>query len=559
MNRLFVFLLFIALCILGPVESNAQRKGKRQPQTESSGPIGTSPKLVVGIVVDQMRYDYITRFWSQFGDGGFKRLANDGFNCRNNHFNYIPTYTAPGHASVYTGTTPAIHGIIGNDWYDKESGKEVYCVEDGNYRSVGTTSGGGQRSPHRLETTTITDQLRLHTNMQGKVIAIALKDRAAVLPGGHIANAAYWFQGGDEGNWISSSFYMSELPKWVKDFNTAKSVSKYKKPWTTLKNINDYVESIADNNKYEGLFKGEIAPVFPHDLPSLWMDNGQYGLLKSTPYGNSATMDFAMEALEAENLGQDDITDFLAISFSSTDYVGHQYGVDSKEVEDTYLRLDEDLERLLSTLDKKVGKDEYTLFLTADHAAVNVPQYLKDLKVVAGYTDGDSINAKLNEFVKFTYGTDELIKNISNFQVFLDYKVMRNLDLDPQLVEETLAKELLGYPNIYQVYTGYQMWQNGYTQGIANLVQNGFNQKRSGDVIFVLAPATLTGSKTGTSHGTPFSYDTHVPLLFYGQGIKKGSTVKKTVIPDIAATIAALLGIEFPSGTTGIPISEALQ
>ncbi|MCG2461727.1 alkaline phosphatase family protein [Flavobacteriaceae bacterium F89] len=558
-NKSLLVLLLASLFILLPWDATAQRKEKHRSEPERASHVGTSPKLVVGIVVDQMRYDYITRFWDQFGDGGFRRLANEGYNCRNNHFNYVPTFTAPGHASVYTGTTPATHGIIGNDWYDKESGKEVYCVEDGNYRSVGTTSGAGQMSPHRLETTTITDQLRLHTNMRGKVIAISLKDRAAVLPGGHIANAAYWFQGGDEGNWISSSFYMSELPKWVRDFNAAKSVSQYKKPWNTLKNINDYVVSIPDNNKYEGLFKGENAPVFPHDLPSLWMENGQYSLLKSTPFGNSLTVDFALVALDAEKLGEDDITDFLAVSFSSTDYVGHMYGVASKEVEDTYLRLDKDLERLLDALDKKVGKGEYTLFLTADHAAVNVPQYLKDLNVVAGYMDAGNLKSKLKEFAKFTFGTDDLIRNISNFQVFLDHKVMYNLDLSPQEVEETLAKELLGYSGVYRVYTGYQMWHNGYTEGMANSVQNGFNQKRSGDVIFVMSPATLTGSRTGTSHGSPFSYDTHVPLLFYGKGIQTGNTVKRTVIPDIAPTIAALLGIEFPSGTTGVPISEVLK
>ncbi len=558
-NKSLLLLLIASFLSLSPIEANGQRRGKQQPPVEQESHIGTSPKLVVGIVVDQMRYDYITRFWDQFGDGGFKRLVNDGFNCRNNHFNYVPTYTAPGHASVYTGTTPAMHGIIGNDWYDKESGKDVYCVEDSNYKSIGTNSNAGQMSPHRLETTTITDQLRLHTNMRGKVIAISLKDRGAVLPGGHIANAAYWFQGGDEGNWISSSFYMSDLPKWVKDFNAAKSVSQYKKPWTTLKNINDYVESIADNNKYEGLFKGENAPVFPHDLPSLWQANDGYSMLKFTPFGNSLTVDFTLVALDAEDLGKDNITDFLAVSFSGTDYVGHQYGVDSKEVEDTYLRLDKDLERLLKALDKKVGEGEYTLFLTADHAAVNVPQYLKDLNVGAGYLDLGDLKDKLKEFAKFTYGTDDLIKNISNSQVFLDHKVMHNLDLDPQEIEETLAKELLGYPKVYQVYTGYQMWQNGYTKGIANLVQNGFNQKRSGDIMIVLSPATLTGPKTGTSHGSSFSYDTHVPLLFYGKGIQKGSTVRMTAIPDIAPTIAALLGIEFPSGTTGQPISEVLE
>ncbi|HUH47887.1 MAG TPA: alkaline phosphatase family protein, partial [Arenibacter sp.] len=292
---------------------NAQRRSGNTVKIEVAQEknIAVGPKLVVGIVVDQMRYDYLTRFWDQYGEGGFRRLVNDGFNCRNNHFNYAPTYTAPGHASVYTGTSPAIHGIIGNDWYDKFQDREVYCAGDDTYVSIGTVSDAGKMSPHRMESTTMTDQLRLHTQMRGKVIAVALKDRGAVLPGGHMANAAYWFEGGDKGNWISSSYYMDDLPQWVKEFNAARSIDQYKKPWTTLKNINTYRESGPDNTPYEGLPKGKPEPTFPYDLRALWDNNGKYSILMGTPYGNSLTTDFALEALEKEALERDSITDFL--------------------------------------------------------------------------------------------------------------------------------------------------------------------------------------------------------------------------------------------------------
>ncbi len=550
-----VLLLFI-LCLTSL--SYGQRRNKNVVETQPD-PIAHSPKLVVGIVVDQMRYDYLTRFWDQYGEGGFKRLVNQGFNCKNHHFNYAPTSTGPGHASVYTGTTPAVHGIIGNDWYDKEIGKDVYCAGDDSYASVGTTSDAGQMSPHRMLTTTITDELRLHTQKRGKVIGVAVKDRGAVLPAGHAANAAYWFEGGATGNWITSSYYMDALPQWVTDFNNSDAVEAYKKTWNTLKPIETYAESGTDANAYEGKFKGENTSSFPHDLPQLWEANGQFGLLRSTPFGNSITADFALAALEGEDLGGDTITDFLAISFSSTDYVGHFFGVNSKEIEDTYIRLDQDLARVLSTLDEKVGEGEYTVFLTADHAAIDVPAYLKDSKIPAGYLDMGLIKEKFNEFLQYKYGTTDVLKDLSNYQLFLDHKILANLDIDLKEAQEDMAKELLGYEGISQVYTGHQMWENNYTKGIPYILQNGYNQKRSGDVLIVPNPGFISYSRTGSTHGSPQIYDTHVPLLLYGKGIKQGSTVNRTEIPDIAPTISALLGIAFPSGTTGRPIGEVLE
>jgi len=533
--------------------------GQKKSKVEDESHLRVKPKLVVGIVVDQMRYDYLTRFYNQYGEGGFKRMITEGFNCKNNHFNYAPTSTGPGHASVYTGTTPATHGIIGNDWYDKENDESVYCAGDDSYASVGTLDDAGKMSPHRMTVTTVADELRLHTQMRGKTIAIALKDRGAVLPGGHTANAAYWFHGKDEGRWITSTFYMDKLPTWVSDFNASGAAQSYKKAWTTLKDINTYKESGPDNNNYEGLFKGETTPAFPHSTTELLDKNKDFDAIKVIPYGNSLTTDFALEALEKEGLGTDDDTDFLAISYSSTDYVGHNFGVNSKEVQDTYMRLDADLERLLTTLDKKVGVGEYTVFLSADHAAGEVPAYLKDMKIPAGYVDYAATKTKFSDFLKYKYGTEDIVKNFSNLQIFLDHKIIKNLDLNLKDVQEEIAQEYLGYDYIDRVYTGNQMWQNYYAAGIPQILQNGYNQKRSGDVLLVLKPGFITYGKTGSTHGSPQIYDTHAPLLFFGKGIKKGSTVARTEIPDIAPTISALLGISFPSGATGKPIGEVLQ
>jgi predicted AlkP superfamily pyrophosphatase or phosphodiesterase len=552
-NRISFLTLFAGIFTV--FNLSAQKKGKMVDESN----LRTSPKLVVGIVVDQMRYDYLTRFYNDFGDDGFKRMVEEGFNCKNNHFNYAPTSTGPGHTSVYTGTTPATHGIIGNNWYDKEQDIEVYCASDDSYSSVGTMSDAGKMSPHRMTGTTITDELRLHTQMKGKTIAIALKDRGAVLPGGHTANAAYWFHGADEGKWITSSYYMTTLPKWVNDFNSSGAAQSYKKPWNTLRDITSYTESGTDDNKYEGLFETEMTPTFPHSTPNLLDKTRDFEFIKATPYGNSITADFAIEALKNENLGKDDIPDFLAISFSSTDYVGHKFGVNSKEIQDTYVRLDEDLARLFKALDKNVGEGEYTLFLTADHGAIEVPAYLKDVKIPAGHVDYNTTKDKFSDFLKYKYGTEDIVKNFSNLQLFLDHKIIKNLDLSLKDVQEEIAKEFLGYDYVDKVYTGYQMWQYQYTSGIPYILQKGYNQKRSGDVLVVLKPNTISYPMTGSTHGSPQIYDTHTPLLFYGKGIKKGNTVQRTEIPDIAPTVAALLGISFPSGTTGKPIPEVLQ
>lgn len=521
--------------------------------------IATSPKLVVGIVVDQMRYDYLTRFWDGYGEAGFKRLVREGYNFKNNHFNYAPTSTGPGHASIYTGATPSAHGIIGNNWYDKVLGTSVYCASDNTYTAVGTKNKAGEMSPKQLLTTTITDQLKLHTQGKAKVIAIALKDRGAVLPGGHMANAAYWFHGKSEGRWITSSFYMDALPRWVANFNKQNRAAAYKKPWTLLKPEQAYTHNGPDQNTYEGTFKGQTQAVFPHNIPALWEANGQYDILKGTAYGNSLTADFAIAALEGEQLGQGTTTDFLALSFSSTDYVGHQFGVNSREIEDTYYRLDQDLARLLKALDQQVGAGNYSLFLTADHAAVQVPTYLKDQRIPADYFDSKAFTTMIKTYAAKQYGTDEIIENISNYQVFLNRSLLKELSLNLAEVQGDLAQYIQHHKSVESAYTGQQMWAHEYTKGIPYILQNGYHLQRSGDVLFVLKPAVISYSRTGSTHGSPQIYDTHTPLLFFGKGIKSGATVSRSEIPDIAPTIAALLGIAFPNGTTGKPLSVLLD
>ncbi|MBT8244045.1 MAG: alkaline phosphatase family protein [Winogradskyella sp.] len=548
-------LLFFGFAILS---CNAQKIESSNTSTVTLSE-SKNPKLVVGIVVDQMRYDYLTRFDSKFGEGGFKRMMNEGFNCKNNHFNYVPTYTGPGHASIFTGTTPKYHGIISNNWYDKETKETVYCAGDEGVVSVGTKSTAGQMSPHRMLTTSFADENRLFTQMRGKTIGVAIKDRGAILPAGHTADAAYWFHGKDEGVWITSTFYQNTLPKWVTKFNESDIAESYLKIWDTYYNIETYIESGDDENNFEGGFKGKEKAIFPYNLAKLKDDNGGFDILKATAYGNSLTTDFAMAAVKGENLGLDTITDVLTLSYSSTDYVGHNFGVNSKEVEDTYIRLDKDLERFFQFLDAEVGVGEYTVFLTADHGAVDVPSYLQSVKIPAGYLDNDSRKEKFMAFLNKKYATKDIVESVSNSQVFLNRKVIDSLGLKLFEVQEDIANEQIKYDNISKVYTAKTLSTASFTTGIEALLQQGFNQKRSGDIIFVNDVAHISYSKTGSTHGSGLNYDTHVPLLFFGKGIKKGETLQKTVIPDIAPTISALLGISFPNGATGMTLEFVLD
>ena len=530
------------------------------PKKEEKTTNPTRPKLVIGIVVDQMRYDYLTRFEKKYGDGGFKRLLKNGFSLENAHFNYIPTYTAVGHTSVFTGTTPSHHGIIGNNWYDKFEKKSIYCVDDNNYKTVGNDGDGGKKSPYRMLTTTVTDQLKLAQNMQGKTIGIGIKDRSAILPAGHTANGAYWFDGGSKGQWISSSFYMDALPKWVADFNNSGIADEYlKQPWETLYDISTYTESIADDNNYENTFKGEEKPTFPHDIPNLRSKNNNYSIIKAIPAGNSLTTDFAKAAIIGENLGKGEFTDFLTLSYSSTDYVGHQFGVDSKEIQDTYLRFDKELESLLLFLDKQVGKDNYTIFLTADHAAVQVPSYLQSVKIPANYLSSGKLLNYVNNITKQYFNSDGFIENISNFQIFLNKENIEKKKLSVEKVAEIINENIINYKGIYKSVTAKTLQRTEFNKGILNHLQNGYNQKFSGDVLLIPNPSTIIYSKKGSTHGSGYSYDTHVPIIFYGNGITKGSSKKHYEIIDIAPTISNLLEIEFPNGSSGKIVDEIFK
>ena len=517
------------------------------------------PKLVIGIVVDQMRNDYIYRYWNKYSNEGFKRLIREGYECKNVQYNYMPTLTAPGHASIYTGTTPAVHGIIGNDWFDPSLNVSINCVSDFLVHAV--EGMGGTSSPRRMLSTTIGDELRLFTNFRSKVIGVSLKDRGAILPAGRSGNA-YWLDLNSL-KFSTSTYYFRDknpvLPNWVMEFNARRLPQAYlDSTWSPLYDIKSYTESTGDDNQYEELLDWNVGakPVFNYNLKKL--NNTDPELLRKTPFGNTILKEFAIAALEGESLGKDSICDMLLVSFSSTDDVGHAFATHAIEMEDTYLRFDLELAAFLRYLDEKIGKENYLLFLTADHGALPNPMFLNDHQLPGGFIVTNKMTDALRYFFRTNYGDPALFKYYMNNQVWLNSVLLKSKGLDKQKVLDSLALFLMQLDNVADVLTRSQLEKYEYVQGRRGLVQKGFNYKRSGDLAIIFQPGFIRtpGEKTGTNHSEPYRYDTSVPLLWYGWNIKHGSTARQIDITDIAATVSVMLNICQPSGCEGKPIEE---
>ncbi|HVG13811.1 MAG TPA: alkaline phosphatase PafA [Chitinophagaceae bacterium] len=514
------------------------------------------PKLIVGIVVDQMRWDFLYRYKDRYApNGGFNRMLNGGFSCENTLIPYAPTVTACGHSSIYTGSVPAINGITGNGWFDNDLNKSVYCTEDASVQTVGGPNNeGGQMSPRNLLVTTIGDELRLATNFKSKVIGIAIKDRGGILPAGHSANAAYWYNSGT-GDWITSTYYMTELPAWVKNFNNQKLADKYfAQGWNTLYPINTYTQSSGDVKPYESKTLGNG---FPYDLKTNIGKN--YGVIPATPFGNTLTFELAKEALKNEGLGADAHTDLLALSFSSPDYIGHSFGPNSIEQEDDFLRLDKELGEFFDLLDTRLGKGQYLAFLSADHGVAHVPGFLNENKIPAELVPTKKTLDTLNSILKQSFGRDKLVIGIINHQVQLDHRQISSAKLDEQGIKKAVMNYLSKQPEVSRVFETDKVMQTTLNSKIREMMVNGYYPRRSGDIQVMLQPHYIESyGGTGTTHGSWNPYDAHIPLVWYGWKVKQGKTNRETYMTDIAPTISAMLRIQMPSGNVGHVIEELI-
>jgi predicted AlkP superfamily pyrophosphatase or phosphodiesterase len=519
------------------------------------------PKLVVGVVIDQMRWDYLYRYADRFGEAGFKRLMRQGYSCENTLVNYLPAFTAPGHTCIFTGSVPAFSGITGNDWVEQQTGQRRYCTDDSTVLAVGAESPGskeGKMSPRNLLVSTVTDELMLSDNFRSKVVGVSLKDRAAILPAGHAATAAFWLAD-STGHFITSNYYMTKMPSWADSFNNREPVRSYtRNKWTPLYAINTYGESDTDDQPYEGKFKGDSTTAFPHNLDSSYRINKSS--FRYTPWGNTLTLDFARAAVNGYQLGQREVTDFLTINCASTDYVGHQFGINSIEIEDTYLRLDRDLADFFEFLDERIGKGQYTVFLTADHGAANAIWYSQNHDIPADFWSAAPLLDSLNGLLARGFGTTGLVDTITNYQVTFAKSRIRDKKLDFNEVKKIAIGWLQRQPGINYAIDMATVGQSAVADPVRDMVINGYYYPRSGDIQLILNAGWFeTRGKTGTTHGSWNPYDTHIPLLFMGWGIRAGHTDRRVSMTDIAPTISALLHIQMPNGCVGKPISEVLE
>ena len=498
MKKIFVF----ALLCCATLSAAAQSK------------FGEKPKLVVGVVVDQMRWDYLDRYYEKFTDDGFKRLINEGYSCNNCLINYVPTVTAIGHTSAYTGTTPALHGICGNNFYI--DGRKTYCTQDDTEQTVGSTSKKGQESPRNLLATTIGDQLRLHTDFRSKVVGVSYKDRAAILPAGRSANAAFWL---DPANlcFVSSTYYMKELPQYAKDVNKAMAKNK------ELQVLRDTIGN--------------------------------------SPLCGTVTTDMAIAALKGEQLGKGETTDMLCVSYSQTDVIGHKWGTRGKMTDDAYLTLDRDLGRLLKALDEQVGQGNYVLFLTADHGAAHNSQFMEDHKMNGGKWLSKDIREEAEKYVARELGaTKPVIGDIMDYRFFLNRLSIEEQGLDLQKVKDCIVRYLRTSPNAVFAADYEHMADASLPPLLRDRALMGYHPRRSGDILFVPEPGYYEfgswSSPVGTTHGEWNPYDAHIPLLFFGWKIPQGATSREVHITDIAPTICQLLHIQQPNACVGEAITE---
>jgi predicted AlkP superfamily pyrophosphatase or phosphodiesterase len=529
-----------------------------------------NPKLVLQITVDQLRGDLPMRFKERLGKGGFRYLLENGTHYNNAHYQHANTETAVGHATLATGADPSRHGIVANDWIDQKTGEFVYNTEDDRHHILGSKPKPHEGvSPRNLLSTTIGDELIVDTGGQSRVFSVSVKDRGAILPGGHVGKA-FWFSK-SSGSFVTSTYYYDDYPDWVKQWNVAKPADRYKgKTWELLYDRSSYIAGDIDDRPYEAAF-AELGRTFPHPLGD-GSSKYFYLILTLTPIGDVMTLDFAKTLIENEKIGQGDATDYLAISFSSTDYIGHLFGPSSLETEDNILRLDQVLAELFQYVDQNIGLDKTLIVLSADHGAPEAPEYMAEHGMKTGRfpLDWFKKGSPLSDALKQQFGRDDLVAVHSHPYLYLNLDAIASAKHDIEEVERFVASEMMKVEGI-----AYAMTRSGLLAGqitespIQNQIRRSFHPVRSGNIHMVpehywFLHSTEEAEKMGIEkiaaiHGSPWVYDTYVPIFFAGNGVA-AQTINRPVGPqDIAATIAAYLEIKPPSGSVGVPLFEVLK
>jgi predicted AlkP superfamily pyrophosphatase or phosphodiesterase len=515
------------------------------------------PKLIVNIVVSQFRHDYISRYWDKFEDNGLKKLVNRGTYCKNTSYNYNINDNGVGAATIVTGTNPSNHGIVGSSWYNDLKGEIISSIHDENASSVGGPFNNGLYSPKQLFCTSFTDELNLSNNFKSKIIGVSLEPTPAILSASHTATAAYWFDY-ENGNFVTSSYYMDSLPAWVMQFNEKQLPETYlEKTWNPLLPIEQYTESLADENPYEEGLKGQI--VFPYEMKKMakiYRKKDKYQILNSVPFGNDLVKDFAIQTIANEGLGSDNYTDVLFVNFSALEQIGNLYGPLSIEVEDAVLRLDHEIAHFLSFLESSVGIKNTLVLFTAEHGLSYRPEYLSAHKIPSGYFNSTSAISLLSSYLNNLYGKGDWIKHYQAQQIYLNRSLIESAELNLGEVQESVANLMLQFHGVQNTLTSTALTNTSYSQGVFKKIQNGYNQKRSGDVIIHLTDGFV--EKQGKDI-ISIGNDTRVPLIWYGWKIGKKDIIKPVDLIDIAPTMSVLLEISYPNSSSGVPIEGVIQ
>ncbi|MBN1599368.1 MAG: alkaline phosphatase family protein [Bacteroidales bacterium] len=518
------------------------------------------PTLIIGIEISQFRYDYIPRYWDKFCEGGFKKLISRGSYCENTSYDYLHSDIGVGSATIATGANPSGHGIIASSWYNNLKDEIISYTYDENTSTTGSGFETGRCSPINLMATTYADEIKLANNFNSKVIAISLDPAPAIFSTGHTADCAYWFDI-TTGSWITSSFYKDSLDPWVNDFNEKKFADTYmEQEWTTLLPMKEYSASLLDNNEYEtGIYGYKVFPYSVKDLSKKFKKKSKYEVLKFTPFGNNLTKDFAISAIVNEELGKDQYTDILTISFTVSERIGNLYGPLSVEIEDIILRLDRELAHLLDFIDDNLGKENVLVFLTAEHGVVHVPDYLADHKIPVGYFNAGGAISLLNSYMNNIYGKGDWIKQYHGLQIYLNRNLIEDAGLNLADVQTNVANLMLQFSGVSNTLTATSLQSTNFTEGIFATMQNGYNQKRSGDVLMNLTPGWAEKQIVNGDPAPAYGHDRRVPLIWYGWKIGRNSVLRPVDLTDITPTICTLLEISYPNSSAGRPILEIIE
>ncbi len=517
-------------------------------------------KLLVQIVVEQMRYEILTRYWNRFSNDGFKKLINQGTFCKNAYYDYMFTESASGYATIATGSNPTFHGIVADKWYDRLYDREFDCVEDKSLKNTNPDFDRNKYSPKLITGSTLGDELRLSNYKKSKVISISMNHAASVLTGGKLANAAYWFDN-ETGKWISSAFYMDLLPEWVNAFNNRDLPSVYlSKTWNTLRPISSYVNSLSDNNSYEIGFNSKR--VFPYDLKELSKSEGTK-IIKSTPYGNTYTTDFSIAAMFEEGLGKDEFTDLLAINYSTTSNVNSLFSIRSIELEDIYLRLDRDIAHLLRVLEDRIGAEHILVVLTSDRGAADSPDFRREIGLPTGEFDSERTISLLESYLKALYGRKQWVKYYKHKQIYLNQLLVEKSKLSLADMQLKAANFIAQFDGVARVATANYLQDKGFKNVNMQKFQNSFHLKHSGDIVINLKPGWLEVRKHKTKNyikqSSPYRYDTHVPLIFYGWKIKHQEILEDVKMNSVAPTLSNLLNISYTDNSHGKAINNLVK